>query len=158
MKLLFWNITHGLISNNFIIYRIHYIRLIENLFNFMIHSGNSLNFLIILLPFKKSDLSTRTLRLVHIVPQQSHKNLFVCSVHCFNYLVSQFEMFIHVFRLCRYQHWGPIFCSSEVFAALTSRFLNRINWLKSAYPFVKFWTSRNSLLSSFLNTLRFTTK
>ena len=63
-------------------------------------------------PGKQSDLSIRTLMLVHIVPRQSHTNLPVCSVH---YLVSHFELFIPVFGHGRYQQWGQIFLSSQVF-------------------------------------------
>ena len=73
-----------------------------------------LEILVHFLPCKSSDLSIRTLRLVHIVPQQSHTNLFVCSVHYVNYLLSQFELFIHVFWHCRYHHWRQIFLSSKV--------------------------------------------
>ena len=74
-----------------------------------------LKLLVLLFPCKKSDLSIRTLRLVHIVPQQSHTSLSVCSVHYVNYLVSQFELFIHVFGHCRYQHWVQLFFSSKLF-------------------------------------------
>ena len=50
---------------------------------------------------------------------------------------------------------GVKFSYLSVFsAALTSCFLNRRNWLKSASPIVRFWTGRNSLLSSFLNTVK----
>ena len=96
----------------------HYIKLIDKFFKFNFHIDNLLKFLVLLLPCKKSDLSIRTLRLVHIVAQQSHTNLSVCSVHYVKYLVSQFELFIHVFRHCRYQHCGRIFFSSKVFCCL----------------------------------------
>ena len=59
-------------------------------------------------------MSVKTLWIVHIVPQQSHTNLSVRSVYHVNYLVSQFELFIHVFALCSYQHWGQIFLSGKV--------------------------------------------
>ena len=53
--------------------------------------------------------------LVHIVRKQSHTNLFVCSIHYVKYVMSQFELFIHVLGYCRYQHWGQVFLSSTVF-------------------------------------------
>ena len=81
----------------------------------MIHIDNLLKLLVLPLPCKQSDLSLRTLRLVHIVPQQIDTNLSVCSIHYVNYLLSQFELFIHVFGHCRYHHWGQIFLSSKVF-------------------------------------------
>ena len=77
-----------------------------------------LKLLVLLLPCKKLNLSIRTLRLVHIVPQQSHTNLSVCTVHYVNYIVSQFELFINVFGHCRYQHWHQIFLSSKVFCCI----------------------------------------
>ena len=77
-----------------------------------------LKILVLLLPCKKSDLSIRILRLVHIVPQQSRTNLSVCSVQYVNYLVSQIELFIHVSGHCRYQHGGQIFLSSNVFCCI----------------------------------------
>ena len=80
----------------------------------MIHIDNLLKFLVLFLPCKKSELSIRTLRLVHIVPQQSHTNPPVCSVHYVNYLVSLFELFIHVSGKCRYHYWGQLFLSSKV--------------------------------------------
>ena len=101
-----------------------------------------LKLLVLLLPCKQSDLSKRTLKLVHIVPQRSHTNLSVCSVHYVNYLVSQFELFIHVAEHCRYQHGVKFSSLAKFSAALTSWFLNRINWLTSASPIVRFWTSR----------------
>ena len=90
----------------------------DKFLKFIIHIDNLLKLLVLLLPCKKSDLSIRTLRLVHIVPQQSHTNLSVCSVLFVNYLVSQFELFIHMFGLFRYQHWGQIFLSSKVFCCI----------------------------------------
>ena len=63
-------------------------------------------------------MSIRTLRLIHIVPQPSHTNLSVCSVHYVNYLVSQCELFFHVFGPCGYQHWGKILFSSKVFCCI----------------------------------------
>ena len=56
--------------------------------------------------------------LVHVVLQQSHTKLSVCSVHYVNYLVGQFELFIHVFERCRYQHWRHIFPPSEIFCCI----------------------------------------
>ena len=55
----------------------------------MIHIDNLLKLHVLLLPCKKLDLGIRTLRLVHIVPQKSHTNLSVCSVHYVNYLERQ---------------------------------------------------------------------
>ena len=107
-----------MISNNFIICRIHYTKQIDKFFNFEIHIENLLKLLVLLFSCKMSDLSIRTLRPVHIVPQQSHTNLSVCSVHYFNYLVSQFELFIHVFGHCKYQHWRQNFPSSKVFCRI----------------------------------------
>ena len=60
----------------------------------------------------------RTLRLVFIVPQQSHTNLCVCSVHYVNYLVSHVEVFIDVSGHCRCQHRGQIFFSSKFFCCI----------------------------------------
>ena len=114
MKFYLSNNTNGLISINFIIDRIHYIKEVDKFFKFIIHIDNFLKLLVLLLPCEQSDLSIRTLRLVHIVPRQSHTNLPVCSVHYVNYLVSHFELFIPVFGHCRYQHWGQIFLFSKV--------------------------------------------
>ena len=99
-------------------YRIHYIKQLEKFFEFIIHIVNLLKLLVLLLPCKKSDLSMRTRRLVLIVPQQSHTNLSVCSVHYVNHLVSQFELFIHVFGQYKYQYWGQILFSSKVFCCI----------------------------------------
>ena len=79
---------------------------------------NLLKSLVLLLPCKKLDLSRTALTLVHIVPQQSHTNLSVCSIHYVNYLVSQFELFIHVSGHCSYQHLGQIFLFSKVFRCI----------------------------------------
>ena len=60
------------------------------------------------------DLSIGTFMLVQSVPQQSHTNLSVGSVHNVNFLVSQFELFMHVSGHCRCQHWGQSFFSSKI--------------------------------------------
>ena len=112
------NITNGLISNNFVIYRIQYIKSIDKFFKYIFHRDDLLKFLVLLLPSKYSDLSIRILRLVQLVSQQSHTNFSVCSVHYVNYLVSHFEWFIYVFGHCRYQHWGQMFFSSKVFCCI----------------------------------------
>ena len=83
----------------------------------MIHIDNLLKLLVLLL-CKYSDLSKKALKIVHIVPQQSHTNLSVWSVHYVNYLLRQFELFIHVFGHCRYQHWLQTFFSSKVFCCI----------------------------------------
>ena len=70
---------------------------------------------VIVIPCKRSGLTITTLRLVHIVPHQSHASLSVCSVQYLNYLVSQFELSIFVFGHCRYQHWGQVFLYSKGF-------------------------------------------
>ena len=101
-------------SKNVIIYRFHYIKLIDK-FKFIIHIYNLLKFLILLLLCKQSDLSIRTLWPVHTILQQSHANLSVCSVQYLNPLVSQFELSNHVLGLCWYQHWGQVFLSSKIF-------------------------------------------
>ena len=90
----------------------------NKVFKFITHIDNLLEFLVLLLPCKKSDLSIRSLRIVNIVPQQNHTNLSNCSVHYVNHLVSQFELFIHVSGHCRYQHCGQIFLSSKVFCCI----------------------------------------
>ena len=66
-------------------------------------------------PCKKLDMSIKTFWLFHTVPQQSHSDLSFCSVHYVNQIMSQFEMFIHVFGLCRSQRCGQKFLSSNVF-------------------------------------------
>ena len=90
----------------------------DNFFKFLIHIDNLLKLLLLLLPCKKSDLSLRTFRLVHIVSQQSGKNLSVCSIHYVNNLVSQLQLFIHAYGHCRYQHWGQSFLSSKFFCCI----------------------------------------
>ena len=108
-------LTRRLICNNFIIYRTHYIKYIDKFFKFIFHRGNILKILVLLLPRRKLDSSKGALRIVHIVAQQSHTNFFVCSVQYVNYVLSQFQLFIHVFGHCRYQHWGQVFLSSKIF-------------------------------------------
>ena len=81
---------------------------IDKFFEFIIHLDNLLKLLLLILLCKKVDLSIRSLRVFHIVPQQCHPNFSVCSVHYVNYLVSQFELFIHGFGHCRYKHWGQV--------------------------------------------------
>ena len=115
-------------------------------------------FLVLLLSCKNTDLSIRTLRLVHTVPKQSHTSFSVCSVHHVNYHVSQFE-FLSMSLDIVCISTGVKFSSLAKFSAsLISGFLNRINWLKSVSPIVSFWASRISLLSPFLNTLSLTSK
>ena len=104
-----------MISNNFIIYRLHCFKYIDNFFKFIIHIGNFFKFVVLFHPCNYSDLSIRTLRLVHIVSQQGHTKVFVCSIHYVSYLVSHFELFIHVFGHFRCQHWRQVFFSSKVF-------------------------------------------
>ena len=117
---------------------------------------NLLKLLVLLLPCKKSDLSIRTLTPVHIVPQQNRTNLSVCSVHHVNYLMSQFELFIHVFGRCRYQHCGQTLFSRKVFCCI-DQLIPQLHELVEICR-VRFWTSRNSLLLSLLKTLSFTSK
>ena len=90
----------------------------DKFYKLIIHKNNLLKPLVLLFPCKNLDLSIRNLRLVHIVPQQSTTGLSVCLAHYVNYLVSQFEWFIHVFGQWRYQHWGQIFHSSKVFCCI----------------------------------------
>ena len=73
-----------------------------------------LKLLVLLLLCIYLDLSIWNLWLFHIVPQQSHTNLSVCSVHFFNRLLSQLDLFNHVFGYCWYQHWRQIFLSAKL--------------------------------------------
>ena len=77
----------------------------------MFQKDNLLKLPVLLLPCKKSNLSIGTLRLVHTLPQQSHTDPSVCSVHYVNYLVSQFEFLTQAFGHCRYHHCGQTFLS-----------------------------------------------
>ena len=52
---------------------------------------------------------------LHIAPQQSHTNLFICSVHYVKDFVDQFEWLIFVFEHCWCQHWWQIFLITKVF-------------------------------------------
>ena len=97
-----------------IIFRNDYIRYMDQFFKFIIQIDNLLKLFVLSLPCKKSDLSIRTLRLVHTVPHQSHTSLPVCSIQYVNYLVSQFQLFTHVFVPCRFHHWSRVFRSSKI--------------------------------------------
>ena len=77
--------------------------------------------LVLLLPCKKSELSIRILWLIHTVRQQSYTNLCICSVQYVNYLVNQFELFIHVLGHFKFHHWIQVFFSSKVFCSRDQR-------------------------------------
>ena len=75
---------------------------------------NLLKLPVLPLPCKLSNLSVKNFFLVHTVPRQSQIYLSVCSIRYVNYLVRMFELFIHVFRHLRYQHWGKVFLSNKI--------------------------------------------
>ena len=64
------------------------------------------------------DLSIKNLWFVHTVPQQSLRNLSVCSVLHSNHLVGQFELFILFIGQCWYQHWGKVVLSGKYFCCI----------------------------------------
>ena len=122
----------------------------------MNHIDNLLKLFVLLLPCKNSDLSMGTLRFAPL------------------YRSGVTQIFLFARSTTSTTLWASLSCSSlsldivgistgdkfssvaKFSARRTSWFPNRINWLKSASPNVGFWTSRNSLLSSFLHNLSFT--
>ena len=115
MQLPFLDITNECVSNNFIIYRIHYSKRIDKFFKLIIHIDNLFKHFLFPLLCKYSEWSIVTLLLVHTVPQQSPTSLSAFSVLYVNNFVRQFELFIHVFGHCRCQFWGLVFLFSKVF-------------------------------------------
>ena len=111
----------------------------------------SLKFLLLLL-CKQLGLRIWTFWLFRIVPQQSHTILSICLVHYVSHIVSQFELFIHVFGHCWYQHWWQVLLSTEVFCC-NDRLIPQ-----SAPLIVWFWSKRMSFLSFRLNTVNLTSK
>ena len=100
-------------------------------------------------------MSITILRPIDIVPQQSHTILSVCSVHNINYVVSQFELFIHVFGHCRYQHWGQIFLSSKIFCCIDQVIPQSIKLVKIRFSHCKTLDQSELLVVIFLKYLEF---
>ena len=102
-----------------------------------------------------SDLSIRTLWVVHIATQRNGAYLFVWTIHNFNQPVSQFELFIYVFWHCCFCIGGN-FCFPLKFSAqLTNWLLHHMNCLLEYSPIARSWTNRKSLSSLFLKTESF---
>ena len=60
------------------------------------------------------------LALFRAVPQQSHTNLSICSVHYVNHFLSQFELFIRGVGDGWSQHCDKFSSPPEFFAEMTS--------------------------------------
>ena len=61
----------------------------------------------------------------------SHKSYFLGTIHNVNHIVSYFELFIRVSVITTGDRFSSL---PKSFAEMTSWFLNRTNWLKSASP------------------------
>ena len=73
----------------------------------------------------------------HIVAQQSHTNLSLYSVHNVNNLVSQFDLFFHVFVACWYQYWKQVLLFTEVFRCLAQLFPQSLELVENCYSHCK---------------------
>ena len=114
-----------------------------------------LKLLVLLLPCKKSDLSIGTLRLVHVVPQQSDTNPSVCSVHNVDYFVSHFELLVHVFGHCRYKHLGQNFLSSKFFCFIDQLIPQSHELVKICFSYCKILDQSELFVVIFLEYFEF---
>ena len=142
--------TNGLISDTFIIYRIHWIKWADKFFKVLFHIDNLLKHLVLLLSCKKLDLSIRTLWFIHIIPQQSHTNFSVCSVYYVNFFLIHFESFVQVFGHCWYQHSSQFFRAIKIICCNDQLFPQSQELVEMCFSHCKICTNRKSLFSSSL--------
>ena len=124
----------------------------------MIHINNLLRLVVVLLPCIYLDLCIRTLWLSTLYQNRGT------------------QIFLFARSTTSSTRWASFSCSSlslgtvgiitrdrisspaKFSAAMTSWFLNRLNWLNSASLSVRFYTSRKTLLSCGLENLSFSSK
>ena len=105
------NITDGLVSNYFIVHRIHDVRKLYIFVKIIVDIHNLLKFFFLLLPSEKTNLSIGSLWFVHPAPQQCHTDPSVWSIHNVNHFVNNLQL---LFGQCRLKIWRQILFSEKL--------------------------------------------
>ena len=107
-------ITQVLVSNYFIIHRIHDLKKVYKVVKFIDDIHNLLKNFFLLLPSKQTNLSTGGLWVVRLVSQQCHTKYSVWAIHNVNHLLNKLQVLLHIFGQCRLKNWEQILVSEKV--------------------------------------------